>query len=492
MIGILSDNILLEIFDRYRKRDDQYNQSPFRVWKWQSLVHVCRRWRQIILASPRRLDLQLLCTYWTPFRKIIDIWPTIPFVILYGRFIGPNDEENIIAALEHPDRVSRINLSVSGSQSGMFTALMQEPFPFLTHLSITSEFGSVSVLPDGFLGGSAQPLQQLTLRNVLYPALPMLLSSASNLVNLSLLNIPRTGYISPEAMVSHLATSPKLEIICIEFDELAQQLATFPNRTVSPPMPRVALPTLHKFSFFGARKYLEDFVSRIDAPQLNSLVIYYYWRWDINLDAPQLSSFINRSEGLKKSLSRRCKVTVDEEEDFLTFCVGQATSNEAEQWNPEPGISICLSEVLDGQNSHLTSTLGCIFPILSDVVHCTIDYVPRYMSESEFSSERSEQEDRDDLDWLQLLQQLPSLQTLFVPDNLAGVISQVLAYVDNSMVTELLPALQLLRLKGWEDDDDELPTPSVRKFLAARQDSGYPVTFVETREKFEEKLGSYT
>jgi hypothetical protein len=53
------------------------------VWKWHTLVHVCQRWRQIVFASPRRLNLQILCTHGTPVRKNLGIWPAFPIAIDY-------------------------------------------------------------------------------------------------------------------------------------------------------------------------------------------------------------------------------------------------------------------------------------------------------------------------------------------------------------------------------------------------------------------------
>jgi hypothetical protein len=480
-IGILSDNVLLEVFDRCRNSDDQSDQYPFFVWKWHLLVHVCRRWRQIIFSSPRRLDLQLLCTDGTPFREILGIWPAIPILVLFSSGIRPRDEDNLIAALEHPDRVSRIKLSVDESQLGKIAALMQEPLPLLTHLSISSHFGIVSALPEGFLGGSAPSLQELELCDVQYPALPTLLSSAGNLVNLTLRNIPPTGYISPAVMASLVATSLKLEILEIDFNALT----SIPDLILSPPTTRTILPVLRKFSFSGECKYLEDFVSRIDSPQLNTILVYYQSGYiNINFDVPQLSKFINRSESLKKSLPRHCKIMVDQEEDIVTFCVGHAT---IEQWNHKAGISVCLGEGIDGQISHLTEILGHIFPILSDVVHCTIDSV-LIMCESAPSSDPPA---RDDFDWLQLLRQLSSLKTLFVSDRVAHLISQALAYVDTTMTTKVFPALKLLCLEESEDPEEDQYMPSVQKFLAVRRESGHPVTFVETEKEFEEILKSY-
>ena len=478
-IDILSDNILLEMFDHCRKRDDQYYRFPYCVWEWHLLVHVCRRWQQIIFASPRRLDLQLLCTYATPIRKIMGIWPTIPIILIYWSHIEPSDGDNVTAALKHPNRVSRINLVLDESQLTKIAVLMQRPFPVLTHLSISSHFGKGSALPNGFLGGSAPSLQQIDLHDILYPALPRLLFSASNLVDLRLRNIPPTGYISPEAMVSHVATSPKLETLYIEFSTLS----SFPDIFTSLPITRTVLPALHNFSFSGACKYWGDFVSRIDTPQLISISVYYLdgGDVDINFDVLHLPKFVDRSESLKRSLSRHCKIMVDQDEDVVTFCVGRTTS---ERWDPKPGISVCLAIGAEEEITHLTKILGFVSPILSDIVHCTIDSVlPVVMYAPEFGFE--EQEDRDLFDWPQLLRQLLSLQTLFVAYNSTDLISRAPVYLNEEMITEVLPALKLLCL------EEEIPTPSVHKFLAVRRDSGHPVTFVKTKGEFEEKLKSY-
>jgi hypothetical protein len=112
-ISMLTDNVLLELFDLYREGDDWYFDC---VWQWHLLAHVCQRWRQIIFASPHHLALQLLCKHETPVRKHLGIWPTIPIIMLYWSGIMPSDEDNVIAALEHPNRVCCVTLSATRSQ----------------------------------------------------------------------------------------------------------------------------------------------------------------------------------------------------------------------------------------------------------------------------------------------------------------------------------------------------------------------------------------
>jgi hypothetical protein len=111
-IYMLPDTVLLEIFDSYRKN------VSLRTWEieWASLVHVCRRWRQIVFASPHRLKLRIHCKYGTPVLKDLGIWPAFPIVIDYTNlshatsYDSEDSEGDIIAALKHPDRVCGLEL----------------------------------------------------------------------------------------------------------------------------------------------------------------------------------------------------------------------------------------------------------------------------------------------------------------------------------------------------------------------------------------------
>ncbi|KAH9169996.1 hypothetical protein EDB89DRAFT_1368048 [Lactarius sanguifluus] len=332
-VNMLTDNVLVEIFDFCQKDHDRCLSGP--VWKWHLLVHVCRRWRQIIFASPRRLHLEILCTDGTPVRKNLGIWLDIPIVMRYGLYggdtIAPDDEDNVIAALEHPDRVCRIGLHMTGSQLGRTTAAMQGPFPVLTRLSISSEDENVPVITSSFLAGSAPRLQEIELSGVPFPALPTLLLSVSDLVTLRICDTPKIGYISPEVMVTHLAALPRLKLLEIEF----LQPDSLPDRMLLLPMTRTVLPALEHFVFSCFCEYLEDFVARIDAPQFRSIEIYYWDQapLDSGFKVLQLSEFINRSENLKRTLSGHFQINV-EESDAVGCCIGSATGDE--DGRPEP------------------------------------------------------------------------------------------------------------------------------------------------------------
>ena len=97
---MLPDDVLIEIFDLYREEDED-EDDDLHVWGWNILVHVCRRWRQVVFGSTLRLDLKILCTNGTPVRKNLGIWPALPIVMRYVPFEGitNDDEDNIVTAL---------------------------------------------------------------------------------------------------------------------------------------------------------------------------------------------------------------------------------------------------------------------------------------------------------------------------------------------------------------------------------------------------------
>src|SRR6266576_4619959 len=104
-IDMLPDVALLEIFDCYvnQAREDEEDWPPTKIQAWDTLVHVCQKWRSVVFGSPHRLDLRLLCTDKTPVKETLAVLPPLPIVIV--QMGQPTHTDNIIAALEHNDRV---------------------------------------------------------------------------------------------------------------------------------------------------------------------------------------------------------------------------------------------------------------------------------------------------------------------------------------------------------------------------------------------------
>jgi hypothetical protein len=218
-IDMLPDDALLEIFDFYvnQAREEEKEGEDDKIQAWHTLVHVCRKWRTIVFGSPRRLDLRLFCKETTPVKETFTVWPPLPIVV--GEHDTVYRMDNIIAALEHNDRVREIRLwGITNSVLEEVLAATQQPFPALTHLYMELwDQHETPVVPESFLGGSAPRLQHLKLEDIPFPGLPKLLLSATGLVNLHLSRIPHSGYISPEAMVRCLSTLTRLERLEIGF-----------------------------------------------------------------------------------------------------------------------------------------------------------------------------------------------------------------------------------------------------------------------------------
>jgi F-box-like len=291
----LPDEILLAIFGFCAEDEIYYNRPrKERVELWQTLAHVCQRWRIVVFGSPRRLNLQLVCTPGTPVLETLDVWPVFPLII-HCHCDYPH-MDNILAALKRSDRICRIVIEHSKRLSlKKALALMQAPFPELTHLTLWSHYERKTVLPDSFLNGSATCLQCLDLDAISFPGLPKLLLSATHLVYLSIRHIHHPGYISPEVMVTCLSTSTSLESLNLGF--LFPPSYPVPENQPLHLSTRSVLPALTQFVYRGLSENLEDFVSRIDAPRFNNFSILLFDEDHNGL--PQVDQLVDRTPSLQ-------------------------------------------------------------------------------------------------------------------------------------------------------------------------------------------------
>jgi hypothetical protein len=163
-IDSLPDAALLEIFNFYVD-DPDLNKYAFKVCfdVWHTLVHVCRRWRNVVFSSPRRLELELLCTYGRPVTEMVNIWPELPIIVAESGQPTVDGVENLIAALELNHRVSEISLSV-----------WDIPYPDAGAISCADTIGHLVGQIE-----SAPRLRNLSLYGIPFLALPRLLLSWS-------------------------------------------------------------------------------------------------------------------------------------------------------------------------------------------------------------------------------------------------------------------------------------------------------------------------
>ena len=294
-LDILPDIALLEIFDFYVAQASDRSGVPIYRETWITLVHVCRKWREIVFESPRRLNLRLLVLPHRSVKVMLDTWPPLP-IDLWSSAIGNCSRDTTISALEYDDRIRLIELfDTSSSKMTQTLAAMQKPFPALISLSLSlSEQGTSSVVPDLFLGESAPHLQSLRLINIPFPlpALKKLLLSATDLIEIRFRRMPTSWYISPEEMVTCLSTLIRLKELELGFQSSDNRV----GRRL-PPSTRCVLPALTSLQFKGVYEYMEDLMARIDAPQLDDLKLFLFDK--PVLDAPQLARFIGRVPRLK-------------------------------------------------------------------------------------------------------------------------------------------------------------------------------------------------
>ena len=338
--------------------------------------------------------------------------------------------DNIISVLKLTDRVCKINLDgVTESKMEEICTVMLEPFPDLTDLRLGAdpEVDAVPPLPDSFLGGSAPRLRSLTLEFIPFPALPKLLFSAAHLVLLHLLYIPDSGYISPEAKVTHLSMLTGLEYLSLGFESHQSSPADLDNRP--PPHPtRTSLASLTHFDYIEISKYLEDFVALIDTPQLDDLKITIF---EIDFDSTQLSQFISRTptlnardEALVELYRRRARVEVPlfsqiTGPDSGLFSVEFSYDEFDEQLSALAWI--CKS------SSSLLSTVETLF-ICNDLHHFR-------QSDEEL-----------DYEWLELLSSFITVKTLFLSNGAVHRIAPALRIAGRE-IQEVLPTLKHICLE---------------------------------------------
>jgi len=281
---MLPNDVLVDILDFYRIGSIHF------PWAWVSLVHVCRRWRQVIFGSLRRLDLRFLCRPRTRVRELLAFLPlTMPIMICnccssptpQSSTSSCEDGGQVITAIEQRDRVQWIHLQdISSFLLEKLVKVTQETFPMLKtlHLWAGDEIDEISpALPEEFLGGSAPCLESFWLRGIPFPGITKLLFTTNDLVRLRLEKIPDSGYISPEAMVTALSTCTKLETLIIEFKLGAPHPDLTSHEITS--IERIFLPALTFFSFSGNGRYFDNFVPRIGSPALG---LNDYIRHDTN------------------------------------------------------------------------------------------------------------------------------------------------------------------------------------------------------------------
>ena len=456
-IHVLPDDVLLEIFEVFMLiMKPSWGVDKRGVESWQSLVHVCRRWRNLVFESPRRLNLQLFCTPETRAKETLHVWPAFLPLIVKGNMDVSSRTDNVISALEQTNRVRQVDLYLEAWQLAAVLGSMQVSFPELTNLRLWS-LGETRVIPDSFLGKSAPHLRILHFYSIPFPGLPKLLLTATHLVQLYLHCIPHSGYISPKTMAALVSVLSRLESLHLEFPSPLSR-PDWESQNM-PSSERSVLPALHEFCFKGFTEYLEEFVTDIDTPELDRMEITFFNQ--VDFDCPRLVQFIDGTPIILRALDEaHVQFHYSTASVALRYRTSKPGSNDLR-------INISNREP-DWQPSSLAQVLDSSLPprALSMVEDLYIKY--------HYWQTIWEDDAIENTLWLELLHPFTAVKNLYISREFAPGIGAALQELVDSGITEMLPSLQNvfveeLMLSGLFQEN-------IRQFVAARQFSNHPIT----------------
>jgi hypothetical protein len=328
---------------------------------------------------------------------------------------------------------------------------MQQPFPALTSLRLSSVDNEAPTVSDPFLGGSAPRLQYLQLNCIPFPGLPNLLLTATGLVTLRLRRIPHSGYFSPEAMVIVLSASTRLEELELTF----QSPRSRPDRERRrpPPPTRSVVRVLTHFEFHGVSEYLEDLLARIDAPLLDLLDITFFHQ--VIFHTPQLAQFISRTPQLKARdearvifYSRTAVVALSSPQIFHRY------------------LELKISSMADWRLSSIAQICSSSLSLISSLERL-------YVYEKE-DLQSCWEDDIENVQWLELLRPFTTVKTLYLSREFAPRIGPALQELVGGRATEVLPALRSLFVEQLHRSRPV--QEAIGEFVAARQLSGHPIS----------------
>ncbi|KAH9172657.1 hypothetical protein EDB89DRAFT_1964266 [Lactarius sanguifluus] len=419
------------------------------------LVHVCQRWRLIVFASPRSLDLQLYCTPRTPVKKTLDYWPAFPITIRCGRSqhadtscerLFPEDGDNVIAALQRHNRVRSIDLCLTYSVMEKLSTQVKEPLSELEVLVLRS-ISSRHFFPSNLPFRWSSRLRVLHLTDISLPSLPLLLSSSPNLVDLQLHR--SSEFPPPAALANALSGMTRLESLSLLSDSFHRVGAPLPSGR------RVILPALTRLDFRGFSQYLEGLVAEIDAPCLGKIEITFV---GLVRGLSEIGQFVNLIEAQRSH--SRAEIRTNMDDISIRF-----TPRPSELGSPSSPYFIL--RIHRTRLDHQLSSMDCVCNLLPPFLLGTGDLgiITRPPS--------SGQDDIDGENWLRLLRPFSRAEKFYVAGELATDIMHALQQVEGQFAT-VLPALRKLYV-AMESGSHCALQAAVASFKTSRQLSGRPI-----------------
>ena len=197
-------------------------------------------------------------------------------------------------------------------------------------------------------------------------------------------------------------------------------------------------------------------MSRLEAPLLSDTNIAFFNQ--LIFDTPQLRHFISRTEIVREAY----EAYISCDTDTVLFSLYPRNKTEDE------GVELSIScEPLDWQISSLAQVCSTSFPPLLTLERLDIDI------KTDPKSLLKWQDDMEDTQWLDLLHPFTSVKDLALSERSVPFVAPALQELSGERVREVLPALENLFLE-WPLQSGPVKR-AIRKFITARQLSGWPV-----------------
>jgi hypothetical protein len=296
------------------------------------------------------------------------------------------------------------------------------------------------------------------LYSIPFPEIRTLLSSTIDLIHLDLWNVPDSGYISPELMITSLSSLTQLKTLRLGFRSRSGLESRHPS-----PQTHVVLLNLTQFWFQGVSEYLEGFVAHIDAPLLHSVRVTLSNQ--LPFDISEFPQFINRSEKFTSLNTTRADLRFIE--DSLDLALSSQTEAETAD-----GIMLALRitfrEPFWPLSLSLSHVFGLSLPPLATSERLDIRMEGHWTRLSQWHH------DPQNIQWINLLRPFTAVKNLYLFEAVAlRVVPALKEVAEGGVSNDVLPALQSVFVQGLQ------PTGPVQEgieqFASARQPSLHPI-----------------
>ena len=476
-IDTLDDDSLLNVFYLYRPvlADDEVGDEDStstmdgtiqrggdwdRERWWYGLVHVCRRWRYLILASSSFLGVCLVCNRGAPIATMLAHAPRrVPLIVDHlDEYYDTTteEEENLLLALQHRDRVRRIRLVMPVATLQKLIKAIDGEFPILEYLYVGSPSYTVPrPIHDIPLTISetlrAPHLRHLILTDCALPIRSPLMATSAALVTLSLPVIHAHHDFCLNDLLERISHMRQLETLLLNFHSSLPNSGFEGQLSHMPVASHVALPNLRWFGFKGASAYLEALLPRVTTPLLERLQLIFFDEPIFSL--PHLLQFINKSKNLKCGSAKL---------SFLEWGVLMRVypHEEAKIYAFQMSLS---STFLSRQISGVSQIGNALRMAFSSVEDLTLEF-RRSITLFELTNSTDRAQCRE------LLRSFSNVKTLRVPSDLVGKVARSLRPEDGESPIELLPELKELACPL-----NNVVRVAFAPFINARQSAGHPV-----------------